>query len=188
MSLIILFGLPGTGKTYVGKIFEKYFNYYFYDGDNDLTEEMKEAIKTKTVFTDEMRDVFFKKLIGNIKELTKKHKKLVIAQTFIKEKYRVNLLKKIPEAKFILIETKKEIREKHLQERVDYPLDLEYARKMEVNFNEPTIDYSIIINNEDGEENIKRQIKYNVIPAPDRSRGQAPAGIQTKNGSPSSRG
>ena len=51
MSLIILFGLAGDGKTYVGKIFEKYFNYYFYDGDNDLTEEMKEAIKTKTVFT-----------------------------------------------------------------------------------------------------------------------------------------
>lgn len=158
MSLIILFGLPGTGKTYVGKIFEKYFDYYFYEGDNDLTLEMKASIKTKTVFTDQMRDVFFKKLIGNIQELTKKHKKLVVAQTFIKEKYRVNLIKKIPQTKFVLIETKKEIREKRLIERVDYPLDLEYARKMEDNFEEPRINHLVIVNNVNGIVNIQKQI------------------------------
>lgn len=162
MSLIILFGLPGTGKTYVGKIFEKYFDYYFYDGDEDLTLEMKAAIKTKTVFTDQMRDVYFKILISKIQDLSKKHKKLVIAQTFIKEKYRINLLEKIPEVKFILVETKKEIREKRLQVRVDYPLDLEYARKMEINFDKPIIDHQKIINNDDGDDNTKKQIKYNL--------------------------
>jgi len=158
MSLIILFGLPGTGKTYVGKVFEKYFDYYFYDGDNDLTHEMKEAIKTKTVFTDQMRDVFFEILISKIKSLANKHKKLVVAQTFIKEKYRLALLKKIPEAKFILIETKKSIREKRLIKRTDYPLDLEYTRKMVANFDKPIINHLIIINNEDGEESIGKQI------------------------------
>lgn len=158
MSLIILFGLPGTGKTYVGKIFEKYFNYFFYDGDNDLTPEMKEAIKTKTVFTDEMRDRFFKVLISKIHNLKSKIKNLVVAQTFIKDKYRVDLLKKIPGVKFILIETKKEIREKRLMDRADYPLDLEYARIMERNFEKPNIDHQIIFNNKKDEENIKAQI------------------------------
>ena len=162
MSLIILFGLPGTGKTYVGKIFEKYFDYYFYEGDNDLTPEMKAAIKTKTVFTDQMRDVFFERLIGNIQELTKKHKKLVVAQTFIKEKYRLQLIKGIPETKFVLVETKKEIREKRLQKRANYPLDLEYARIMELNFESPNINHLTIINDEDGEENIKKQIKLKI--------------------------
>ncbi|KKP60789.1 MAG: hypothetical protein UR56_C0019G0014 [Candidatus Roizmanbacteria bacterium GW2011_GWC2_34_23] len=162
MSLIILFGLPGTGKTYVGKIFEKYFDYYFYEGDNDLTPEMKAAIKTKTVFTDQMRDVFFERLIGNIQELTKKHKKLVVAQTFIKEKYRLQLIKVIPETKFVLVETKKEIREKRLQKRANYPLDLEYARIMELNFESPNINHLTIINDEDGEENIKKQIKLKI--------------------------
>ena len=38
-------------ETYVGRLFEKYFDYYFMKGDRDLIEEMKEAIKTKTVFT-----------------------------------------------------------------------------------------------------------------------------------------
>jgi len=172
MSLIILFGLPGTGKTFVGNIFEKYFGYYFYDGDNDLTEEMKEAIKTKTVFTDQMRDVFFARLIKKIQNLLalnevegkSKHKKLVIAQTFIKERYRISFIKKIKDAKFILIETKKSIREKRLIDRKDYPLDLEYARKMETNFDKPIINHEIIINDIDGDENIKKQInRLNIV-------------------------
>lgn len=157
MSLIILFGLPGTGKTYVGKIFEKYFNYHFYDGDNDLTEEIKQAIKVQRVFTDRMRDVFFNRLIKQIQKLAAKHKQLVVAQTFIKEKYRLQLIKVIPETKFVLVETKKEIREKRLIDRVDYPLDLEYARTMERNFEEPKINY-LVINNNDGIKNIKKQI------------------------------
>lgn len=164
MSLIILFGLPGTGKSFIGKIFKEYFDYYFYDGDNDLTEEMKEAIKAQRVFTDQMRDVFFEKLIRNIQELKSRHKKLVVAQTFIKEKYRVDLLKKISGAKFVLIETKKSIREKRLTQRKDYPLDLEYARKMEANFDKPIIDHLRIVNNVDGVEDVKKQIKlFNVL-------------------------
>jgi len=159
MSLIILFGLPGTGKTYVGKVFEKYFDHYFYEGDDDLTSEMKTAIKTKTVFTDQMRDTFFKILISKIQNLKSKYKNFVVAQTFIKEKYRIDLLKKIPETKFILIKTKKEIREKRLMKRTYYPLDLEYARKMEVNFDKPRINHEIIINDIEGVDDIKKQIE-----------------------------
>jgi len=158
MSLIILFGLPGTGKTFVGKIFEKYFDYYFYDGDNDLTPEMKAAIKTKTVFTDTMRDVFFARLIKQIQNLAAKYKKLVVAQTFIKERYRLNLIKKIPETKFILVETKTSIREKRLARRTDYPLEMEYARKMKSNFEKSAINHLTIVNDIDGVEDIKKQV------------------------------
>ena len=78
----------------------------------------------------------------------------------------MNLLKKIPETKFILIETKKVIREQRLNERVDYPLDLEYARKMEKNFEKPDIDHKIIINNNYGEEDIIKQINKLSFPPP----------------------
>lgn len=165
MPLIILFGLPGTGKSYVGKIFEKYFDYYFYDGDEDLTPKMKAAIKTKTVFTDQMRNIYFKILISKIKILSKKHQNLVVSQTFIKEKYRVNLLEKIPEAKFVLVETDKFTREKRLNERTNYPLDLEYARKMELNFEKPGVKHSTIVNNMSGNENVKKQI-INILSSP----------------------
>jgi len=95
--------------------------------------------------------------------LKSKYQNLVVAQTFIKEKYRVDLLKKIPETKFILVETNKTIREKRLIERVDYPLDLEYARKMENNFEKPIVDHLVIVNDEDGEESIKKQLYKHVF-------------------------
>ena len=162
MSFVVLFGLPGTGKTFVGKIFEKYFDYYFYDGDADLTEEMKRAIKKQEVFTDQMRNFFFERLINKIQNLKSKHKQLVVAQTFIKERYRTALLKKLSETKFILVKTKNSLREKRLSERKDYPLEMEYARKMVANFDQPKINHSIIVNNIEGVEDLKKQI-YNIL-------------------------
>jgi gluconate kinase len=89
----------------------------------------------------------------------KKHKKLVIAQTFIKEKYRVDLLKKIPKVSFVLVKTNKFVREKRLIDRTDYPLDLEYSRKMVKNFEKPEVKYKIIINDQEGKEVIIKQIQ-----------------------------
>ena len=101
----------------------------------------------------------FWKPFRKIQNLTIIDKKLVVAQTFIKEKYRVDLIGKIPKTKFILIETKKSVREKRLIQRTDYPLDLEYVRKMELNFDKPIISHLIIVNNIDGVEVTKKQIK-----------------------------
>ena len=44
-------------------------------------------------------------------------------------------------------------------DRTDYPLDLEYARVMEKNFEKPKINHLIIVNDGDGEDNIKKQIQ-----------------------------
>ncbi len=60
--LLIVFGLPGAGKTYVGKLLKDEFGFYFYDGDRDLTDEMRQALKEKKLFNDSMRDVFFQQL------------------------------------------------------------------------------------------------------------------------------
>jgi gluconate kinase len=159
MKLFVFFGLPGTGKTYCSKIAEKYFGYHLYDGDNDLTPEMQKAIKTQTVITDDMRDVFFENLINSTKALLNRYEKLIIHQTFIKDKYRGQFLSEIPEANFVLIETDLTIREKRLKERKEYPLDEEYAKKMTKIFEKPNITYVKIINNSDGGGSIKEQLR-----------------------------
>lgn len=158
MCLYILFGLSGAGKTFVGNIFQDSFDFHFYEGDKDLTEEMKEAIHTKTVFTDKMRDVFFQKLLQSTKKLISQHKRLVISQTFIKEKYRTLFLNEIPDVKFILIDTNSQLRESRLKKRIDSVLDIEYTRIMCRNFEKPKIDHQIISNNSEGKEEVKKQI------------------------------
>ena len=159
MEIYVLFGLPGAGKTFVGNILQQHFGYYLYDGDISLPNNMKGAIQTKAVITDAMRDIFFQNIIKSSRQLKIKYKKIVVIQTFIKEKYRMQFLKEIPEARFILVQTKKTIREKRLMQRKEYPLDLKYARKMSLNFDTPQIDYDTISNDIDGETNIKQQLQ-----------------------------
>jgi gluconate kinase len=159
MKIFILFGLPGTGKTFVGKIFEKYFDFYFYDGDVDLTAEMKVAIDSQSPITDEMRDRFFGNLIGNIEKLTKQHKKIVVAQTFIKEKYRKQLLERVLQAEFIFIDTPTDLREKRLADRTYYPLEKAYARIMSRNFDTPEVSHMVIKNDVEGEEAVRERVR-----------------------------
>src|SRR3989338_873499 len=156
--MLILFGLPGAGKTYIGKLLEKEFGFFFYDGDSALTEEMKIAIKTKTPFTNNMRNMYFERLIKKIQTLTKKQKKLVVSQTFIKDRYRKNLLEKVPYALFFLIDTNTPLREERLKKRTDYPLDLSYTRRMVENFESPSVPHVIIDNSLEGENDLKKQL------------------------------
>lgn len=158
MKLFIFFGLPGAGKTFSAKVAEKYFGYHLYDGDNDLTREMHNAIEKQKKISDEMRDVFFTNLIQSVKELEEKYERLIIHQTFIKEKYREQFLKALPETTFVLVQADTKIREKRLDERTIYPLDKEYARKMTMLFGEPKIPHMTLHNNEEGEESLKKQL------------------------------
>lgn len=161
--LIILFGLPGSGKTFVGNILEKEFNFFFYDGDTDLTPEMKKAIKGKVTFTDSMRDAFFKRVTTHVALLSRQYKNLVVSQTFIKEKYRKRFLNYFPFAHFILIETETLLREQRLEARNEYPLDKEYARTMCFNFEEPRIPHSTLNNDMNGNESIINQLKAIIL-------------------------
>lgn len=155
--LLVVFGLPGAGKTYVGKLLEENYGFYFYDGDNDLTDEMKQALKEKKLFNDAMRDIFFQKLIDKVLQLYKTKKNLVVTQTFIKEKYRSQFLKVMPYAKFILVQTKNDVREKRLLQRND--LDLDYASNMIKLFEKPSIKHFKIENNIDGKVQVIKNLE-----------------------------
>lgn len=157
--LIILFGLPGTGKTYTGRILRKKFNFHFYDGDGSLPKEMKMAIENQQPVSEEMRDIFFTKLLEKIKELKAKYKNLAVAQTYIKDKYRKEVLDKFPDVHFILIDTENSLREKRLISQKTYPLTLKYIREMVKNFDKPEIIFSAILNNSEGEKKLEKKLE-----------------------------
>jgi carbohydrate kinase (thermoresistant glucokinase family) len=156
--LLILFGLPGAGKTYVGEILQQEFGFFLYDGDQDIPPKMRALIDAKQPLNDHLRDEFFERLITNIQKLSQQYPHLVVAQTFIKEKYRRQLLKILPNAKFVLVETKTDICEKRLMKRKTFPLDLDYARKMVEIFEKPMIEYEIIENNHEGKAALIQQL------------------------------
>jgi len=160
--MYIFFGLPGAGKTFSGKIAEKYFGYHLYEGDLDLTSEMRSAIANQTVIIDTMRDIFFQNLIESVKKLEKKYNKIVVTQTFIKEKYREQFHQAFSQAKFILIQADQATREERILKRKEYALDIQYARKMTDIFGTPLIAHENISNNT-GEEAIKEQLRRLLI-------------------------
>ncbi len=159
MKFYVFFGLPGAGKTFSANIAGKYFGYHLYDGDKDLTSEMQTAIEKQATITDDMRDIFFNNIIQSAKNLQRKYEKVIIHQTFIKEKYRHKFFEALPETKFVLVTADREIREKRLKERKTYPLEENYARKISLLFDEPNIPYTILYNNTDGEEFLKEQMQ-----------------------------
>ncbi len=156
--VLIVFGLPATGKTFVANIIAKY-GFFFYEGDSDMHEDLLETIANKLPVTDEQRDIFFAKLISTITALSKKHTNLVVAQTFIKEKYRKQLLAQIPDAQFILITTDTNVREKRLKKRTTFKLDPKYAKRMCELFEQPSIHYFTINNTKDGEKEVGEQVE-----------------------------
>src|SRR5882724_2461874 len=126
MELLVLFGLPGTGKTYIGKILEKYFGYHFFVGDQDMPKRLIHALEKQEKVTDDMRQEFFDTLRESARSLQKKYKKIVVAQTHIKDIYRQQFLQEFPHTKFIFVETDTAIREDRLLKRKGFQVNIEY--------------------------------------------------------------
>lgn len=156
-QLFLTFGLPGAGKTYVAHVFEE-FGFFFHDGDDDLTEAMKIAIATQSPIDDTLRDAFFENIVHSIEHLRLQTPRLVVAQTFIKEKYRRRVLDHFPEARFVLVQADAVIRERRLTHRTHQALDLDYARRMTTIFEPPLILHNLILNNSDGRDHLRQQI------------------------------
>lgn len=157
-SVVVVFGLPASGKSYVGEVLKDRFGYFVYEADRDLPTDMKRALLISHTVTDEMRDRFFSKVVARIKSLRSKYKKLVVTQTFIREKYREKVLKEFPGAKFILVKAKVSTRQRRLKNEKRFPLKVDYVRKMNELFETPGLEYSSISNEIEGPDYLKKQL------------------------------
>lgn len=158
--LLIIFGLPGAGKSYLGNLLQKTFGFFHYDGDHALPINMKKMLLRGKQITDRQRSIFFNKLLQQVKKIAIQQKDIAVSQTFIKEKYRKAFLEQFPDARFLLIESNADIRRERLKQRkVGFFLDLEYVKNMEKIFESPEIKHTILINEKDGKEELFRQVK-----------------------------
>lgn len=158
--LLVFFGLPGAGKTYAARVIAHEFGLTFHDGDDDLPQSMVEAIAASRPITDDQRDEFFAALIAHVGRLRAGGKSLIVAQTFIKEKYRRQLRDAFPEALFVLVEAPDDVRERRLAHRADGThLEPGYARRMATLFEAPGIPYDTLTNESDGSAHLIAQAR-----------------------------
>lgn len=154
--LLILFGPPGAGKSFIGNLLEDDYDFYFYDADIDLTPKLREAIQNKQSFTQAMRDEYYSVVLDKIDTLTSKHQNIIVAQAFAKEKNRQELLACFPQAKFIYIDADFARVNERLQKRNDW-VTLDYAEKIRKIFEVPMIEHSVLDNNRD-KTHLKKQL------------------------------
>lgn len=157
--LLVIFGKPGAGKSYVADILAKKFGFFVYDGDGDIPETMKKTLYERGPITDAMRREFLHNLIASISRLITTHEKLVINQAFIKHFMQKEFLDGFPQAQFILVTAAEGIREKRYMARDYFNLGLPYLRQMSSLFEEPEIPHITIVNNQDGRSGIEKQLQ-----------------------------
>jgi gluconate kinase len=154
--LIYLFGLPAAGKNYVGRVLAETFGYTFYDGDLDLTPEMRDAVREERPFTEAMRDRFYDALIERIAALRAEHLALAFGQATFKERHRLRIAAAFPDAIFVLVAADEETRMARLS-RGGNPVTVDYARQIAGFFEPPNHAHHIIVN-EGGREEVVRQL------------------------------
>lgn len=136
-ALVVMFGLPGAGKSFVARRFAERHEHFFHDGDDDLPADMRAAIDAAQPVTPDMRQRFAEAMVTSLRPLLAKHPRVVLAQTFIKTSQRDTLRAAFPFARFVLVTASDATRAERLSHRHAQPLEPKYAAAMAGFFDAP---------------------------------------------------
>lgn len=142
---IYLYGLSGAGKNFVGGVLQESFGFTFYDGDLDLTDELRAAVRTQQPFTEAMRDRFYDIIETRIGELRRGNRFLALGQATFKERHRRQILAAYPDTIFVLVEADFQMRMTRLQRRSNQ-VTTDYARRIDQFFEPPQHETFTIFN------------------------------------------
>src|SRR3989344_3414523 len=156
--IVFTFGHTGSGKNYLASILNKHYGFHVLDADDLFTEEMMRIIKDGGVISAQMRDQFITSIVLETQRLSSKYSRLVVTQAFIKDASRSRIRENFPEAIWIYVKTKDETRFARLGTRKDHFADRNYAKTMDLVYEEPVFEHRVIDNDLDGEEAIIRQL------------------------------
>lgn len=142
---IVLFGLPGCGKTTLGRQLEKGYGYTFYDTDDDLTSECIVACEQNLPFTNKMRRDWHDVINNQVERLITQNPNIVVTSPFSRDEYRVEFLQRFPFFSFVHIQIPEQIRMERVEKRQlatpSHPLTLDYARECVGTFEPISIPY-----------------------------------------------
>ena len=154
--LVILFGLPGSGKSFVGKVLQSDFDFWFHEADDDIPDEYRQQVLAGQVVGEPMRDDYHRHLIDRMTELQPAHPRLAVAAPLLRDRHRLWIRARFPQTLFILVQCRPDTWQTRLQART-HTISLDYARKV-ASLNEPaTVPYAVLDDSADGADSIHRQ-------------------------------
>ncbi|MDH5183046.1 MAG: AAA family ATPase [Gammaproteobacteria bacterium] len=155
-STLMLFGLAGSGKSYVGDLIAQQTGWFVYHADEDITDEMRLALEQQRPFSDEMRDRYFSIIVEKILSLQNIHSRLLVTQAVYKQRHRDFLLSYIPNMEMIYVQADDAVIEKRLLAR-NGEANAKSAAALRNDFEPPSGKCKTLINNTD-DSNIVRQL------------------------------
>jgi gluconokinase len=155
--LLILFGLPGAGKSFVGEVLRSDFGFFCHEADDDIPEDYRQLVLAGQVVGEPMRDAYHRHLLDRIAALHAAHPGLAVAAPLLRDRHRHWIRRRFPEAVFILVRCDQGAWEARLGERT-HTISLDYARKVAGLFEPVTLNHYTLENSADGLSSLRRQI------------------------------
>jgi gluconate kinase len=156
--LLILFGLPGAGKSFVGQLLRSEFGFAFHEADDDIPDDYRQQVLAGRVVGEPMRDDYHRHLIERIAELQLAHLRLAVAAPLLRDRHRQWIHERFPGAVFVLVQCDQRSWQARLAART-HTVSLDYARKVAGLYELATVPYVTLDDSADGPEVVRRQIE-----------------------------
>jgi gluconate kinase len=156
--LLILFGLPGAGKSFAGRLLRSDFGFAFHEADDDIPDDYRQQVLAGRVVGEPMRDAYHRHLIERIAELQMAQPRLAVAAPLLRDRHRQWIHERFPEAVFVLVKCDPQAWQARLAART-HTISLDYARKVAGLFEPAAIPHVTLDDSADGPEGIHQQIE-----------------------------
>lgn len=157
ITIIILMGVAGVGKTTVGEILAEELSWVFYDGDDFHPQSNIDKMKEGIPLTDEDRQPWLDALRKLIGDHLRQGKQAVISCSALKQSYRDYLVDGYEGIKLVYLKGNPGLIRARLKERLGHFMKVDLLLSQFETLEEPedvlTIDAS------ESPENIARQIR-----------------------------
>lgn len=147
-SVLFFYGLAGAGKTHLGRYVAAVTGRWFHDADDDITDEMRQALAEQRPFTDAMREAYFPQVVSRICQLQQQHGALVVTQGVYKQRHREYLQRTIPGIALVCVQCDDDVLMRRLSHRTT-GISLGSAAALRADFEPPPVDWRVLHNNAD---------------------------------------
>lgn len=143
MTVYVLFGKTGVGKTYIGEFIAEQYDLPHIDGDKFITKEMQYCLEEDEQMTVEMIDAYVNNLIRIIEDFKRQNigTDLIFTQALYLNKHREQILAEISDSVMVHITVPEPLRFTRITNRYNLfksKVHVDYAIEMDKHFQPPT--------------------------------------------------